>query len=61
MTTTTRHPRDTAHHHPSVRRSRGRWGWECSCGGASCRTTHTARPWRDVVIEALLHATSLAP
>lgn len=56
------HPlRDTAHHHPSVRRVRERWVWECRCGGSSCRTTASRRPWREVVIEALLHSGSLAP
>lgn len=57
----TRHPHDTAHHHPAVRRTSGRWVWECRCGGASCRTARTPRPWREVVIEALLHAGSMAP
>lgn len=53
--------RDTAHHHPRVRRAGARWVWECRCGGASCRTARDARPWREVVTEALLHSASLAP
>ena len=53
--------RDTAHHHPSVHRDQGRWVWECGCGGASCRTNHEPRTWRQTVIEALLHAEALAP
>ncbi len=57
----TRQHHDTAHHHPTVRRDRDRWVWECGCGGASCRTTTSRRPWREVVIEALLHSELLAP
>ena len=53
--------RDTAHHHPSVHRDRGRWVWECGSGGASCRTSHEQRTWPQTVIEALLHAEALAP
>jgi len=53
--------RDTAHHHPSVHRVRGRWVWECGCGGASRRTGLEQRTWRQTVIEALLHAEALAP
>jgi hypothetical protein len=53
--------RDTAHHHPSVRRDQGRWVWECGCGGSSCRTSREQRTWRQAVIEALLHAEALAP
>jgi hypothetical protein len=53
--------RDTAHHHPSVHREQGCWVWECGCGGASCRTSHEQRTWRQAVIEALLHAEALAP
>jgi hypothetical protein len=44
-----------------VHRDQGRWMWECGCGGASCRTSHEERTWRQTVIEALLHAEALAP
>ena len=56
-----RHRQDAAHHHPTVRRVEERWGWECRCGGASCRTTTERLGWHQVVVEALLHATALAP
>jgi hypothetical protein len=56
-----RNHRDTAHHHPSVHRERDCWVWECRCGGASRRTGHERRTWREAVIEALIHAQALAP
>ena len=58
---TRRNHRDTAHHHPIVRRELGCWVWECDCGGSSCRTVREPRTWRQAVIEALLHADALAP
>ena len=58
---TRRHHRDTAHHHPTVRHWRGSWVWECSCGGASCRTSAEGRTWRQALVEALVHADALAP
>jgi hypothetical protein len=61
MRTVHRHRPDMAHHHPTVRRVGDRWGWECGCGGASCRTTNERTGWHQVVVEALLHATALAP
>jgi hypothetical protein len=58
----TTHHLDRAHHHPTVRRTvLGRWTWTCTCGGASCRTSPSSAPWRQVVVEALLHSTSIAP
>lgn len=57
-----RHRQDLAHHHPAVRRGlRGTWAWECRCGSASCRTGEARLTWRQAVIEALNHATCIAP
>lgn len=61
MNTVRRHRPDPAHHHPYVRRVAGRWVWECRCGGASCRTATDRVGWHQVVVEALLHATVIAP
>lgn len=56
------HLRDTAHHHPRVHQpTRGTWGWECACGGASCRSDLTPLTWRQALISALNHAVALAP
>lgn len=53
---------DLAHHHPTVRRVReGGWGWTCICGGASCRTSSSPASWRRVVVEALIHSSTIAP
>jgi hypothetical protein len=61
MTTIHRHRPDTAHHHPAVRRVGTRWVWECRCGGASCRTATERVTWHQAFVEALLHATAIAP
>ncbi len=62
MNTDQRRHVDHAHHHPRVRRLvKGRWVWECSCGGASCRTGSGPFPWRRAVLEALLHADLIDP
>jgi hypothetical protein len=61
MSTIARHRTDIAHHHPTVRRVGARWVWECRCGGASRRTATERTSWHQVVIEALLHATAIAP
>jgi hypothetical protein len=52
---------DVAHHHPKVRRASAGWAWDCSCGGASCRTGVVSFSWREAVISALNHAATLAP
>ena len=61
MTTIHRHRPDTAHHHPAVRRVGTRWVWECRCGGASCRIATERVTWHRAFVEALLHATAIAP
>ena len=61
MTTIHRHRPDTAHHHPAVRRVGTRWVWECRCGGASCRIATERVTWHQAFVEALLHATTIAP
>jgi hypothetical protein len=53
------HP-DIAHHHPVVRKARGRWTWSCECGSARCRTDMEQLSWHHVVVEALRHATTIA-
>ena len=64
-TTRHRHRPDPAHHHPAVHRvvggASGTWGWQCSCGGASCRTTEAHLTWRQALISALIHSTTIAP
>jgi hypothetical protein len=58
-----RRPRrhDSAHHHPVVHQNdRGVWGWQCRCGGASCRTTPDPISWHHAVVQALAHASALA-
>jgi hypothetical protein len=57
-----RHRPDPAHHHPAVRRALGgTWTWQCSCGGASCRSIEVPLTWRQAVISALNHSTTIAP
>jgi hypothetical protein len=52
---------DSAHHHPVVyRNDRGAWGWQCPCGGASCRTKRDPVSWHHNIVQALAHASALA-
>ncbi|HEX5429442.1 MAG TPA: hypothetical protein VFX00_14040 [Pedococcus sp.] len=54
--------RTSTAHHPRVQRGvAGGWTWACSCGGASCRTTREALPWRQAFIGALNHAATVVP
>jgi hypothetical protein len=52
---------DIHHHHPRVTRGRVGWAWDCSCGGASCRTGVVSFSWRQALISAMNHAATLAP
>jgi len=60
MTTMQQSRRDRGHHHPEVHKVGTRWSWVCTCGGASCRTAVEHLTWRQAVVEALRHSTTIA-
>lgn len=60
MDTRRAHRRDLAHHHPRIAKDWRGWTWYCDCGGSGCLSPHPPASWRDVVIEALRHSTTIA-